>query len=149
VNTHPAFQAPAALLALAAAGLLWFPGRQRYPRLILFFVIAGVGGLVDLGLGFVSGIHGAITGLFHYVDDHTHAWVGSGVTFIAVVVLAVIVTLHVINASINEKTLAAGAGVALTASFVPGILGEALLGLVALCVNLSGQLFYWPFHGHF
>lgn len=147
LNTHPGFQGAASALALITAALLWIIWGHQYPRIVVFLIIGGIGGLADTGIG--RFIHSIIAPVFGWIDHLTRIWVGSGIAFGIAIWVAAVTFIHVKEQKIEDTTLYLAAAFTVTVTFIPGLLGEILVGVLAFCANIIGLVFYWPFHGHF
>lgn len=126
------------------AGVLWFVVRGFTPpkidawidRLIVLLVLTGTVGIAGTGLG----------GLLRRMVNNVTGWVSSvagsatgfavvlGVALVAIVVVIV----HVWQASVDKKSLAAAVIAPLTVGSIPGSVGVAALGLITAVSGAVG-----------
>lgn len=140
---HPEWTLAASLLALVFAGLIWTVGRQRWPRTVVILILAGTGGLLATTAGRYA-LHGVAR--FENVAGHvTGALFGVVFPGIVAIVLATVVGFHLHHKNVGRGTLAAAGGLPLTASFVPGVVGTVIVGVVAFLTQFIGWVGYLLF----
>lgn len=144
MNAHPAYTVAAGLVCLIFAGLIWLPGRERWPRTAVLLVIAGVGSLLTTVAG-----HWAREGVM-WTESQINRGLGQlfGVSLAwAVALIAIaLVGFHLHHRTVSRSTLAYAAAVPLTVTLVPGVLGEVLSFMVGALTWGAGWLFYLAFH---
>lgn len=140
---HPGYTLAAGLLALVFAGLIWTVGRQRWPRTVVILIIAGVGSLLASQAGRLA--HSGILRVEGGLDHVTGALFGVVFPGIVALVLAAVVGFHLHHRNVGRGTLAAAAGLPLTASLVPGIAGTVLVGIVTFLSQAVGYVGYLLF----
>lgn len=142
---HPGYTLTTSLIALVLAALIWngTVGRQRWPRVVVVLVIAGVGGLMTTPAG--RWAYHLIARLESGANHLTGALFGVVFPGVIAIVLAVVVGFHLHHKNVGRGTLAAAVGLPLTVGFVPGVLGTFLGGFVAFLTQAVGQVGYLVF----
>jgi hypothetical protein len=143
---HPNFTITASLLALLSAALIWFPGRQRWPRVVVFLIIGGVGGLAASKVGQWAR-HG-VAWVEHAINNLIGALFGVAVAWLIALAAVAFVAAHLYHKTINRGTLAYSAAVPLTVTLVPGAIGTLLISAAGLVTWVCGWVFYYAFHPH-
>lgn len=143
---HHQVSAVVGLICLVAAGLIWFFGNRHTPRLVVGFIVTGVSGLLDTGIG--SRYRDAV----EWADDASSSMIGTatGVTLSGLLgcVIAYLLFIDLKNKKVGEKTLAAAALAPVAVNSIPGVAGDIL----SSCLNGIGWLVSGPisllFFGH-
>lgn len=144
MNAHPGYTVAAGVVCLVLAGLIWLPGRERWPRIAVVLVIAGIGSILTTKAGQwardgVMWLEGQINRGLGDLFGVTLAWV-------LALVAIVIVGFHLHHRTVSRSTLAYAAAVPLTVTLVPGVIGEILIAAVGALSWGAGWLFYLAFH---
>lgn len=137
--SHSGYTLTASLVALVFAALIWTVGRQRWPRTVVFLLVAAAGGLLASALGlWIHRATGTVVG-----DIGRLTGVLFGVVFPGLIglVLAVIVGFHIHHKSVGRGTLLASVWLPFTVSFVPGVVGTVLIAIVGFPALLVGWTF--------
>lgn len=140
---HPGYTLIASLVALILAALIWTVGQKHWPRTVVLLILAGVFGLLATTAG--RWLHGGVTRAEGGIDHVTGALFGVVFPGIIAIILAVIVGFHLHHKNVGRGTLAAAAGLPLTAGFVPGIAGTVLVGALSFLTQFVGWIFYLLF----
>jgi len=135
LTLNGAVSATIGLVALLAAGLIWFFGNHT-PRLVVLLVMTGMAGMVGTPLG--KWVRHVVDWANEQTGKLTTRWTGAAVAGLLAIAAVYILVVRMKDRKVDNLTIGTAAVVPVAVATIPGPLGGAAFNVVTGITSVVG-----------